>query len=272
MIVILDENECSIGRAPTNQLRLGGDLVSRRHCVIRKVGNQSVIEDLSANGTFVNNEPVKKCALAHFDHLTIGDSDFIFLLDESEISQPTSLVWLSDANTTTGAGRRLEDVLYLNHAKVEAALPLSDSLASDLNELLRISRAINAVRQPSALAQRLLDSIFEIVPAERGVLLRFADEAEELTEEAVKSRQPATEGPIQVKRLPIQQARYERRPMLFTDVAPHQWLLVVPLIADGKALGVIYLSADDKRGGFDDHHIDMVTAIADLSANALEKA
>jgi transcriptional regulator with GAF, ATPase, and Fis domain len=270
--VILDENECFIGRAPSNQLRLSGDLVSRRHCVIRKVGNQSVIEDLSANGTFVNNEPVKKYALAHFDHLTIGDSDFIFLLDESEISQPTSLVRFSDANTTTGAGRRLEDVLYLNHAKVEAALPLSDSLASDLNELLRISRAINAVRQPSALAQRLLDSIFEIVPAERGVLLRFADEAEELTEEAVKSRQPATEGPIQVKRLPIQQARYERRPMLFTDVAPPQWLLVVPLIADGKALGVIYLSADDRRGGFDDHHIDMVTTIADLSANALEKA
>src|SRR5262245_51549049 len=92
MTVILDENECSLGRAPTNQLRLSGDLVSRRHCVIRKVEDQFVIEDLSTNGTFVNNEPVKKRSLAHFDHLIIGDSVFIFMLDEGEISQPASLV------------------------------------------------------------------------------------------------------------------------------------------------------------------------------------
>jgi len=274
MTVNLDENECSIGRAQTNQLCLTGDLVSRRHCVIRKVGDQFVVEDLSTNGTFVNNEPVKKRSLEHFDQLTLGDSVFIFLLDEGEISQPASLVRFSDANTTIGAGARrlLEDVLYLDPAKVGAALPPTASLAGDLNELLKISRAINAVRQPRALARQLLNSIFEIVPAERGVLLRFADDAEELTEEAVKSRQPATEAPIQVKRLPIQQARYERRPMLFTDGAPTQWLLVVPLVADGKALGVIYLTANDQSGGFEDHHIDMVTAIADLSANALERA
>src|SRR5262245_13316447 len=152
MTVILDENECSIGRAPSNQLCLGGDLVSRQHCVIRKVGNQFVIEDLSTNGTFVNNEPVKKRVLAHFDHLTIGDSVFIFLLDEGEISQPTVSVRFSDATTVSGAAtqRRLEDVLYLDPAKVEAALPPSVSLAGDLNELLKISRAINAVRQPRA--------------------------------------------------------------------------------------------------------------------------
>jgi transcriptional regulator with GAF, ATPase, and Fis domain len=272
--VILDENECSIGRAPSNQLCLGGDLVSRQHCVIRKVGDQFVLEDLSTNGTFVNNEPVKKRALAHFDHLTIGDSVFIFLLEEGEISQPTSFVRFSDATTAIGATtqRRPEDVLYLDPAKVEAALAPSASLAGDLNELLKVSRAINAVRQPRALALKLLDSIFEIVPAERAVLLRFVDGADELTEEAVKFRQPATDGAIQVKRLPIQKARYERRPMLFTDGASPQSALVVPLIADGKALGVIYLAADDQRGRFDDHHIDMVTAIADLSANALEKA
>ncbi|HZF40645.1 MAG TPA: FHA domain-containing protein [Blastocatellia bacterium] len=40
MTVILDEDEFSVGRAPSNQLCLGGDLVSRQHCVIRKIGNQ----------------------------------------------------------------------------------------------------------------------------------------------------------------------------------------------------------------------------------------
>src|SRR5262249_30184419 len=103
MTVILDENECSIGRAPSNQLCLGGDLESRQHCVIRRVENKLVIEDLSTNGGFVNTEPVKKRALSHFDHLTIGDSVFIFLLGGGEISPPMSFVRFSDATTAIGA-------------------------------------------------------------------------------------------------------------------------------------------------------------------------
>ncbi len=272
--VILDSNECFVGRAPSNQLCLGGDLVSRQHCVIRRVGNQFEIEDLSTNGTFINNEPVKKRTLAHFDLLTVADSVFIFLLGEGEVPQPAGFVQFSDDTTAIGATilRRLEDVLYLDPAKVAAALPPAASLARDLNELLKISRAINAIRKPRALARQLLDSIFEIVPADRGVLLRFVDEAEELTEEAVKARPPAMDSTIQVQRLPVQRARYERRSMLFTDGDPPQSLLVVPLITDGQVLGVIYLTVDDQHGRFDDHQIDLVTAIADLSANALEKA
>jgi transcriptional regulator with GAF, ATPase, and Fis domain len=273
MIVILDGDECSVGRSPSNHLCLGGDLVSRRHCVIRRVGNEFEIEDLSANGTFVNNEPVKKRVLAHFDQIAVGAYVFIFLLDEDEIPQPSSLVRFSDVTTAVGAiaPRRPEDVLYLDPAKVEAALPPAASLARDLNELLKISRELNAVRQPSALARALLDSIFEVVPAERGVLLRFVYGAEELTEEAVKFRSPAAGGAIQVKLPHVQQARYERRSILFTDGASLESLLVVPLIADGKALGVIYLTVDDRQVCFDDHHLDLVTAIADLSASVLEK-
>ncbi len=273
-LVVLNEDEFSIGRASSNKLCLGVNLVSRQHCVIRRVGNQFEVEDLSTNGTFVNGEPVKKRTLAHFDQLTIGDSVFIFLLDEGETSLAADLVQFRDAPTAIGTTslRRQEDVLYLDPAKVEAALNPAASLARDLNELLKISRAINAIRQPRALAMQLLDSIFEIVPAERGVILRFVDEAEEMTEEAVKHRPPAMDATIQVNRLPIQQARYERRSLLFNDVSLPQSLLVTPLVADGQALGVIYLTVNDHHGSFDDHHLDLVTAIADLSTHALDKA
>ena|GEM_PF-1677264 len=274
MNVSLDENEYSIGRAQSNQLCLGSDLVSRQHCVIRRAGNRFEIEDLSTNGTFVNNEPVKKRTLAHFDQIAVGDSVFIFLLDESEIPQPVGLVQFSDATTAidTATPRSREDVSYLDPARIEAALPPATSLARDLNELLKVSRTINAVRQPRALAQQLLDSIFEIVPAEHGVLLRCVEGDEGLTEEAVKSRSSAKNGALQVKYRPIQQARYERRSLLFTDSNPPQSLLIIPLIADGQVLGVIYLTADSQHRRFDDHQIDLVTAIADLSASALERA
>src|SRR5262245_20315416 len=167
--VILSEEDYSVGRAPSNRLCLIGDLVSRQHCVIRRVGDQFEIEDLSTNGTFVNGEPVKRRTLAHFDQIAIGDSIFLFSLDEGTPSELPGQVQFNDAETVAGRTtlRQQEDVLYLDPAEVEAALPPAAALARDLNELLKISRAINAVRRPRALALRLLDSIFEIVPAEQ---------------------------------------------------------------------------------------------------------
>jgi two-component system, NtrC family, response regulator HydG len=274
LTTVLSEDVCSVGRAPSNQLCLSSDLVSRRHCVIRRVGDQFEIEDMSANGTFVNGEPVKRCTLAHFDHLTIGDSVFILLLDESDASHRADFAQYNDTKTVTGttALRRQEGLLLLNPAKVKARLPPVASLARDLDELLKISRAINAIRQPRELAIQLLDSIFEIIPAEQGVLLRFAEVSDELIEEAIKRSPPDSDATIQVNRLLIQQVRYECRSLLFSDIAQTQSQLVAPLIANGQMLGAIYLTANEPTGRFDNHHLHLVTAIADLSANALEKA
>lgn len=270
----LDQDECYVGRAHSSQLRLNSDLVSRQHCVIRRIGNRFEIEDLSTNGTFVNGEPVKKRRLKHFDQITVGDSDFLFWLDEDSAPQLAGRVQFSDAQTTTGTAilRRRQDVPYLDPAKVEAALLPAATIAHDLNGLLKISRAINAVRQPRALAQQLLESILEMLPAERGTLLRFVEESEEWTEEALKHRAPASEATIQVNRLLIQQARYNRRPILFNDETPPQSLLIAPLIVDEHVLGVIYLIADEQNRRFDDHHLDLMMTITDMAAYALEKA
>jgi len=272
--VPINEDEYYVGRASSNHLCLSGDLVSRQHCVIRRVGNRVEIEDLSTNGTFVNGEPVKKRVLAHFDQLAIDDSVFLFWFDEDTSPHPADRVQFNDTQTISGATvlRRQEDVPYLDPAKVEAALLPAAVLAHDLNGLLKIVREINAVRQPSALARQLLDSIFEILPAERGILFRFMETAEELTEEAIKHRDPTLEAPIQVNRLFIQQARYKRHPILFNDDSPPQSLLAAPLISDQQMIGVIYLTADTESHRFNNHHLDLVIAIADLSVNALEKA
>src|SRR5262249_1364264 len=242
--VTFSEEDYSVGRAPSNRLCLIDDLVSRQHCVIRRVGDQFEIEDLSSNGTYVNSEPVKRRRLFHFDQIAIGDSVFLFSVEEGPPPELASQVQFNNAETMTGRTtlRRQEDVLYLDPAEVEAALPPAAALARDLNGLLKISRAINAVRHPRALALQLLDSIFEIIPAEQGALLRFIEVGEELVEEAVKHRPSASDATIQVNRPLIQRARYERRPLLFNDVAPPQSLLVAPLIVDGRMLGIIYLA------------------------------
>ncbi len=52
------------------------DYVSRRHCAVLSEQNESIqLVDLdSSNGTFVNGERVKRCALRHGDHISCGRS------------------------------------------------------------------------------------------------------------------------------------------------------------------------------------------------------
>ena len=76
-----------IGRETSATLCIADASVSRRHSQIEKENSQFVIQDLeSLNGTFINDVPVKRRKLQHGDRLRIGDSQFIFLLHDSDIS------------------------------------------------------------------------------------------------------------------------------------------------------------------------------------------
>ena len=79
----LDVDEISIGRDRENVVRLNHPSVSRRHCLIKRDGEQFTISDLdSYNGTFVNGVPVKEQKLAHADQIEIGDIVLLFLMHE----------------------------------------------------------------------------------------------------------------------------------------------------------------------------------------------
>jgi diguanylate cyclase (GGDEF)-like protein len=70
----LRESEIIIGRARTSTIRLDDDGVSRSHAKVICAGDEVLIEDLaSANGTFVNEEPVvTRRHLADGDKITLG--------------------------------------------------------------------------------------------------------------------------------------------------------------------------------------------------------
>lgn len=69
-----------IGRSTECQLRLNGNLISRRHCVILLKDERIVVEDLgSTDGTFVNGRKISAIEpqeLNHGDHLAVGTMEF----------------------------------------------------------------------------------------------------------------------------------------------------------------------------------------------------
>lgn len=60
------DSELSIGRDPDAGLRLGGHFVSRKHAIVRAVGDGLEIEDTSSHGTLVDG------TLMHMNQRRVG--------------------------------------------------------------------------------------------------------------------------------------------------------------------------------------------------------
>src|SRR5215207_4619087 len=159
-IFALKEESLIIGRETAANLCIADASVSRRHSKIEKQGEGFVITDLeSLNGTFVNDLPVRSRLLEHGDRVRIGDCQFLFLTHEGEATSKSSDVKLDEAQVVSGSTVQIR----FDHAIYQ--------MARDLSALMKVSTTINSIRGLDDLLERLLELLFEVVPAERGAVL-----------------------------------------------------------------------------------------------------
>jgi Nif-specific regulatory protein len=284
----LDSGEFSVGRNPTNRLAVGDPSLSRQHCVIAKQGDQFAIRDLdSRNGTFVNGVPVHERILAAGDEIQIGNSLFLFLVEETQTA-PMPAVRLDERSVLTGSTviLRSEDSRYLQPDKV-ATTPLPVlRVARDLKALLKLSTAINSVRKLETLERQLMECIFDVVPAARGAILLTGDNPDEFNSVFSWDREAGAIAPFPVSGTVVRKVLRERVGVLSTDVmedvalgasksllaAETLSLLAVPLSVFERILGLIYLDTGNPTARLDQDHLELMTAVAAISAVALENA
>ncbi len=73
--------ETLIGRAPTCDLQLPDESISREHSVVLADGETYMLEDLqSTNGIKVNGKRVRSVELGHGDEIEIGQTRLLFTL------------------------------------------------------------------------------------------------------------------------------------------------------------------------------------------------
>jgi transcriptional regulator with GAF, ATPase, and Fis domain len=278
----LPEAEFSIGREPSNQICLDDPQISRRHCLIKgEAGEYRIIDLDSRNCTSVNNAPAKKHTLQHGDRIKVGASVFLFLLHE-ETLETSSTVELDDAERSTSSVQSLTmaDALYLQPEKLQAALPPTARMARYLNALFKISTAINSIRSLEALKRKLLELIFEVIPAERGAVLLLAENPDQFASIYGWDRLAGQDQPVRVSRTIVQRVVRERVAIMENDIVHNQGLssarslmdsriesvLCVPLVVFEKVLGVIYLDTRNSKFRFEEDHLQLTTAIAASAA------
>jgi Nif-specific regulatory protein len=287
----LSESETSLGREPSNDVALLDAAVSRKHCLITYSEGQFRIQDLnSRNSTFVNGVPVTERTLDSGDEIKIGSSLFVFVLPEAEGENEVSTSVEFD-RTDAGAGStiilRKQDARYLRDLeKISFENGKSSRTVRDLNVLLRISKAVNSVRGLEALEKKILESIFEVAPADRAAILLCEHGAEEWTSVFGWDRRGGATQPVQVSRTIVAQVLSDGVAMLSNDLPAEESfsdtasiverrirsVLAVPLEVFERTLGVIYLDASNPEARFDEEHLQLLTGIGSIAAAALENA
>ena len=283
-VIELPNGETSIGRVASNQLAISDPALSRRHCLIVQDDGRYKVSDLqSRNGTLVNGIIITEHWLRHGDRIGVGDSLLLFLTQEDEDLEPAGTVEFEEDNLPMQATVHLrpEDAVYLHPRPAGEEDSLSAALSRNLNALLKISQSVHSIHDPRELQEQVLQSIFEVAPAEEGAIL--LDRHGEFTSALARDRQ-GSEAPVRVSRTIVQQVMKQGVALLLNDV-PHQGaygevkslvaaqvrsLLCVPLNVMERVTGCIYLSTSKSNVPFTEDHLQLVTALAAIASVALD--
>jgi two-component system, NtrC family, response regulator HydG len=272
----LSDRDVSIGRDETNRIALADSAVSARHCVITCAADQIAIRDLDpTNPSFVNGLPAGERALTDGDQLQIGGSLFVLQLTRGDEPPAASTVNVDDASAAAPYSYILhrEDVFASPRREQQDA---ADRLSRDLEALIRISGAINAIHGLVALERPLLELIADVVPASRGALVLSGDRPTEIASAAGWSRLPDEGRSVQVSRPVVERVLRDVIGILTYEfpegATTARSVLAAPLVAFDKVLGAIVLEKDGANDRFDEGHLRLLMTIAAIAATALGHA
>ena len=266
--------EFTVGRNEANSLAIDDRMVSRQHCVIRREKGLYAIHDLdSHNGTLVNGVPVNQQTLRHGDRIQVGGNLFLFLLYEGADLSAANEIEFDDSTPVSASSARLslESAIY--------------SMARDLNLLLKVSQLVNSPGTLKNFQARLLDSILEVIPAQRGAILMCEANLESPSSVATVDRAAGPSQPMQVSRTVARKVMSEGVSVLSSNVEENEALnksesltatktrsvLCVPLVVRGSTVGIIYLETGDPNVPLNEGHLQIVTAITGFVSGPLEQ-
>jgi transcriptional regulator with GAF, ATPase, and Fis domain len=283
----LPESEITIGRSASNDLCIPDRILSRQHCAIRKQDECYSIRDLgSRHGTLVNGVPISQQVLNAGDQIELGNSVFVFLAGGEDARPQGNRAELSDSGEMPGAQTllRREDSVYANLDTTTPDFPQNTRVARDLSTLLKIAQNISAVRDSESLAWQLLGMVFDVVPAERGAMIAFADDPEEPSWSVAWDRVMGPGVPVRISRTVVRRVLEEQSGLMIRDISstdvlrgsvsfrefPVHSLICVPLTISGRISALMYVDTRDANAHFDDNHLQIMTAIASIASLAME--
>jgi GAF domain-containing protein/DNA-binding response OmpR family regulator/anti-sigma regulatory factor (Ser/Thr protein kinase) len=187
-------------------------------------------------------------------------------LNKVAVNREITLAWTAEA-----AQRGLPVDVFSVHK------PVTGNLRQQFRRVVDIGSRLSAQHDPAALTTFIVEEFVEMSGAERILLLMLNDHG--------KPQVSASFSPDDALDLAdplLESIRRDRRPLLRQDVGDvpagavpelHQRsLIVLPLIAQGQLLGMLYGDMRQIFGRFDDADLHLLAMLANQAAAALENA
>lgn len=278
-IFSINKDAVLLGRAPENDVVLTSVTISRLHAKIIKDGEGCrIIDQGSRNGTQVNGRPVSEVRLRDGDEILLGKFPIRFseALDEKVVMDEQS-----------------RDLAPGTIVRPLAAMPKADSkIAEDRGtQILRILSGVAEVlittRPVEEVLQTVMDFVFSYLPAHRGFLMLYEPESHQLVPKVVKYRTAASvAGEISISRTIADRVFKDQVAILTSDakfddrfeggqsILLHniRSAMYAPLWSKGHVIGIISVDSPVQAGAFTQADLDLFSALANLSAVAIEQA
>jgi adenylate cyclase len=285
----LDREEIVIGRSPQAHITIDNHVISRQHVRILRRGDEITIQDLqSRNGTKVNDQPVMAAKLKAGDRILLGN----ILLTLRRRGEPERAVEIDDSKEISAEGTVVRSNLEVDELlRAELEQEQTTRRGVDLAKSHRVLRVLTSVARAlisedklDGILRRVLDLVFENVPAARGVLAVFEDG--NLVPRIVRQRKGSDDGRIVIPRAIAERVRAEKVSLLTVDASRDQRFdssasvlalgmrsaICVPLFERDQVIGIIYVDSDVRGSTFSPADLDLVAALANYAAVAIERA
>jgi len=287
-----DAGDVVIGRSPECQVCARDFGISRQHARVVVDGDGPRLIDLgSKNGSQVNGVSVLQAPLRTGDKIRLASFELTFLIPLD------GRVVLEDAQPLEDSGTIVRSVGDLSNL-LAGAEPRKDSSGREppdareirtANRILRVltsvAETLIAVRPVEDVLQRVMDIVFDNLPADRGFLMLTRDGSDELVPTVIRSREKEG-GEITISKQIARKVIRERVSILAADariderfsgadsIAIHgiRSVICAPLWNGADVIGIVFVDSLLLTNRFTEDDLDLLTALASYAGVAVERA
>jgi adenylate cyclase len=292
-----------IGRSPDCQVVLKDFGISRNHAkIVADDDGVRIIDLKSKNGTQVNGVPVVEAPLKDGDRILLGKLPITFNKTlEGKVVLDDAKPLSEEAGTIIRSVSELSKLLSgeappppgtAAAAKKAAAAPDVQEIEKSnriLKVLTKVAETLIAVRPVEEVLQQVMDIVFDHIPADRGFLMLHDETPEKkLIPMVIKHRKPdsADSAKIAISKTIADRVVKDRVSILTSDamVDPRfsagdsirfqgiRSAMCAPVWNKEQVIGIIFVDSMMLTNCFTLNDLDLLTALANYAAVAVERA
>jgi adenylate cyclase len=273
----------TIGRHPDNTVQVLDRIVSKEHCrITRGPHGGYVLRDVgSLNGSYVNGERVTEHKLETGDEITLGNTTLRFHDDAEQQKPVRNVTMFSDAVQSQVRSRVDASTRFLPAAQITNI----ESLRADYEKLRiahELSQKLSFDTDLDEILKRIVDETFQLIKADRAVILLIDPDTEQLAPRYVKQKREGEE--IQLSSSILEEVKNNKRAVLSSDAMLDERFkaaksiimqgirstMCVPLLYGDRLVGAMHMDSLLTTGAFTEKDLTLFQGIAQQAATAIE--